>query len=525
MSRLRFAKRRPARLPPSARPVSLPPDGEPAVVANTELPPLSPPAVGDAPQAQTDGLRDCGRLLEDQSAVDVQPELPPGTPLASAGPSATVAEGDAIATVAAAEPSAPIPPGQEPRSSGPFAPLALPTYRMFWLASLFSNTGTWVHEIGAGWLMTTLDGSPQMVSAVRTVASLPIVLFAIPAGALSDRIDRRRLMFFVQCLMMVSTAALAWLTYMQWITPVGLLFLTFLMGIGVVIHVPTWQASIPEIVTRRHLPQAIALGSISFNLARSVGPAVGGLLIAGIGIWATFTVNALSFAVVLAAVACWRRTQVTPPPRESFLRSMADGVRLVTDRGPMQRVLLRVFLFVLPASSLWALMPLVVRQQLNWDARGYGYMVGAIGLGAVLAALWMPRLRSRIGVEWTLVAAIGCYVVGLAGLSLTGHWAVGLAVSLLVGVGWMAAMTTLNSCAQFALLDRMRARGMSCYLSALSVGMAVGGVVWGRVAEAWSTEVALGAAAGMMAIVALWIGWQRHDRLPTGDDWSAEVEP
>lgn len=396
---------------------------------------------------------------------------------------------------------------------------------MFWLASLFSNTGTWVHEIGAGWLMTTLDGSPQMVSAVRTVASLPIVLLAIPAGALSDRVDRRKLLLFVQCLMMASTASIAWLTYMQWITPAGLLMLTFVMGLGVVLHVPTWQASIPEIVTRKHLPQAIALGSISFNLARSVGPAVGGLLIAAIGIWATFTLNAMSFAIVLAAVFFWRRERTTPPPQESFTRSMADGLRLVTQAGPMQRVLIRVCLFVLPASSLWSLMPLVVRQQLAWDARGYGYMVGAIGVGAVFAALWMPRLRSRIGVEWTLIAAILMYAIGLGGLSLTGNWAGGLTAAAVMGIGWMAAMTTLNSCAQFALVDRMRARGMSCYLSALSVGMAGGGLLWGRVAAAWSTETALASAAPLMIGVAGWIWWQRHDLSPASEDGTAEVEP
>ncbi len=409
--------------------------------------------------------------------------------------------------------------------SGPFAPLASPTYRMFWIASLFSNTGTWVHEIGAGWLMTTLDGSPQMVSAVRAVASLPIVLLAIPAGALSDRVDRRYLLLCVQGLMMVSTGAIALLTYLQWITPVGLLLLTFAMGIGVVLHVPSWQASIPEIVSRRHLPQAIALGSISFNLARSVGPAVGGLLIAGIGIWATFAVNMCSFAGVLTAVFFWRRPQTTPAPKEPFSRSMADGLRLVTRRGEMQQVLVRVCLFVLPASSLWALMPLVVREQLSWDARGYGYMVGAIGSGAVLAALWMPRLRSRIGAQWTLVGAVVCYAVGLGRLALTGHWGCGLLAALVMGVGWMAALTTLNASAQFALPDRMRARGMSCYLSAMAVGMALGGVIWGRVAAIWSTEVALAAAALALLAVAGLIARQRQEHSIAGDDGSAEVEP
>lgn len=368
---------------------------------------------------------------------------------------------------------------------------------------MFSNTGTWVHEIGAGWLMSTLDGSPQMVAAVRAAMALPMVLLAIPAGALSDRVDRRRLMLSVQCVMMATAASIALLTYLDRITPIGLLALTIVMGLGAVLHVPTWQASIPELVPRNHLPQAIALGSVSFNLARSVGPALGGMLIAVLGTWAAFGVNAVSFAVVLLAIFLWKRPRATQRAEESFVQSMCAGVAMVLRRGAMRQVLGRVVLFVLPASSLWALLPLIAREQLNWTASGYGYLVGAIGVGAVLAALWLPRLRARVGVDPTLSTSMLLYAAGLALLAATNWRSLGMIAAMLAGIGWMSVMTTLNSTAQMTLPDAMRARGMSSYLSAMSMAMAGGAVIWGQIASRASTPVALGMAASTLAVVSV----------------------
>ncbi len=383
------------------------------------------------------------------------------------------------------------------------APFASSTYRMFWAASLISNIGTWVHEIGAGWLMASLDGSPQMVAAVRTAMALPMMLLALPAGALSDRVDRRQMLLVVQCLLMATAATISVLTFFDRISPLGLLWLTAVMGVGAVLHVPNWQAAIPEIVERKHLPQAIALGSVSFNLARSVGPALGGLLLATVGIWAAFGVNAITFGVVILAIYCWKRQRVTPAAEDSFFASMRQGVVLVTSRGEMRQVLVRLGLFVLPASSLWALLPLIARHQLNWDARGYGYLVGSIGLGAVLAALWLPRLRVRLGVDATMVAAMGLYAVGLAGLAMTNQRAVALLATLAVGTAWMAVLTTLNATAQMALPDEMRARGMACYLSVMAMAMAAGSLLWGYVAAVDSPAGALGLSAVWLVAVAL----------------------
>lgn len=396
------------------------------------------------------------------------------------------------------------------------APLALPTYRMLWVASLFSNTGTWMHEVGAGWLMSTLDGSPQMVSAVRAATALPMLFLAIPAGALSDRVDRRRLLLVVQCLLMTTAATLTLLTYMHWINPVTLLLLTVLMGVGAVMHVPTWQASIPEIVPRKHLPQAIALGSISFNLARSVGPAMGGLLIATIGTWAAFGFNALSFTVVLLAIYCWRRQRVTPTPVESYWQSMRAGVALAVGRSGLRRVLLWLGLFVLPSSSVWALLPLVARHQLNWDAQGYGYLVGAIGIGAVLIALGLPRLRARLGVETTLATFMLLYAASLILIGLTEDRGVALSAAVVLGAGWMAVLTTLNAIAQLSLGDAVRARGMASYLSVMAMAMTIGSITWGQVAAWQSPAAALVISGAVLAMVGVAAGARLGGWKPPG---------
>jgi len=384
---------------------------------------------------------------------------------------------------------------------------------MFWMTSLASNVGTWVHEVGSGWLMTSLDSSPHMVSAVRVVMSLPILLLALPAGTLADRVDRRKLLIAVQAVLMLTAAAISLMTYTGTITPQRLLVLTAIMGLGMVIHVPTWQASIPELVPREQIPQAVALGSISFNLARSVGPALGGLLIASVGTWIAFAVNSFSFGVVLLVLIRWRRTASEKPRRESFTTSIRTGVVFVVRERVMRNVLLRVVLFVLPASALWSLMPLIARQQLNWDSRGYGYLVGSIGVGAVVAAVWLPRLRRIVGIDQTVFAAMCIFATGLAVTSMSSNRGLAIASMFVMGIGWMMTLTTLNSTAQVTLANPIRARGMACYLSAMAGGMAMGAWLWGLIAKEYSPELAELLAAAMLpvhAIIGLMLPLQPH---------------
>ena len=404
--------------------------------------------------------------------------------------------------------------------ASPWEPLASPIFRIFWLTSLASNVGTWIHEVGAGWLMTSLDNSPHLVTAVRVAMSVPILLLAIPAGTLADRVDRRRLLIGIQCVLMITAATISWLTFAGRITPGLLLALTCVMGLGMVVHVPTWQASIPELVPRRQLPQAVALGSISFNLARSIGPAIGGLMIATLGTWVTFAMNSVSFLIVLFVLLRWNRVASPPIAKQSFRSAVVEGIVFAANDRSMRHVLVRVILFVMPASALWSLMPLVAKEQLHWDSRGYGYLVGAVGFGAVAAALVLPCMRRRIGLDQTVFVATCLYACGLAITSTSSNRLVVLGSMFVMGAGWMIVLTTLNSTAQMTLPNSIRARGMACYLSCMAGAMALGAWTWGAVAGATSPGIAELIAALLLPITAV-AGNVAFGLVP----WTGVIEP
>ena len=386
--------------------------------------------------------------------------------------------------------------------ASPWAPLSVPLFRAFWLASLASNFGTWIHEIGAGWLMTSLDSSPEMVSYVRAAMAMPIVFLAIPAGVLADRVDRRRLLLATQLVLFATTATLAALTFAEAITPWTLLALTFVVGLGMVLHVPTWQASMPELVPRRQLPRAVALGSISFNLARALGPATGGLLIATFGVWSAFAANAVSFLGVIVVLARWRRVGSESSRGRSFRRSLTQGLWYVLQKKTMRHVLIGVGLFVVPGSALWALVPLLTRERLGWGPDGFGILVGTIGVGAVLAAWNLPRVQRRLGSDGTVASSMLAYAIGLALIGQSTQAGLVIFASLLMGAGWMMTLTTLNATAQVTLPGQLRARGMGCYLTAMALSMASGSLLWGRIAGLAGLPAALTIAAAVMVLTA-----------------------
>ncbi|MCA9138209.1 MAG: MFS transporter [Planctomycetales bacterium] len=396
-------------------------------------------------------------------------------------------------------PAAKFTPESAVNDESPWAPLRLPVYRSFWIASFVSNLGSWMHEIGAGWLMTELDASPQMVSAVRTAMAMPIVLLAIPAGVLADRVDRRGLLLATQVLMLLAAASLAVLTLAGTMTSWLLLAFTFLIGLGLTLHVPTWQASIPELVPRAQLSRAIALGSISFNLARSAGPAIAGVLVAVTGSWIAFSFNALSFAGVIVVLLLWRRERRESSRGLSFQLSLYQGLRYVYRNIAMRHVLIRVFLFIVPASALWGLLPLVARERLHWGAGGFGVLVTCVGAGALMAARYLPAIQRRLGNDWTIALAMSVFACGLALMASSGQrWVVAIA-TLVMGCGWMITLTTLNTAAQITLRNRMRARGMSCYLTTLALSMSTGSFMWGSIAEV----IGIGRAQKIAAVTVL----------------------
>jgi len=400
-------------------------------------------------------------------------------------------------------PSAPSSSASPIRKAAFWEPLRLPMFRFFWIASLASNLGTWIHEVGAGWLMTTLDASPEMVAAVRTSMSLPIVFLAIPAGVLADRFDKRRLLMMTQMLLFGVTATLAVLTWSGHITAWGLLGLTFVMGLGMVVHVPTWQSAIPELVPRSQISRAVGLGSISFNLARTLGPAVGGVLIAVVGIWSTFAINACTFAGVVVVLLLWKRTTIESSRGRSFAASMRQGVRFVFLHRVMRNVMIGVTLFVLPGSALWSLLPLFAKTQLGWGSRGFGIMVAAVGAGAVIGAAVLPRLRHRFGSDRLMAASMTAFAGGLLTMSFAPSWQILLPAVLIMGAGWMATLTTLNATAQITLPPRLRARGMGCYLTMMAGSMACGSLLWGQIAGQLGIGGAFQVASALMLATAM----------------------
>ncbi len=381
-------------------------------------------------------------------------------------------------------------------SDSPWAPLGVPIFRAFWVASLVSNVGTWVHEVGAGWLMTLLDSSPEMVSAVRIALSMPTMLLAIPAGVIADRIDRRRLLIVTQLVLFSTTATLATMTFRGAITSWTLLGLTFVVGLGTVLHVLTWQATVPALVPRGQLSRAVALGSMSFNLARAIGPAVGGVLIALAGAWIAFAVNAASFACVFVVLICWRRESTESTAGMSFLESLRQGFGFVARQRAMRNVLACVLLFLLPATAFWSLLPLVARQQLGWDAAGFGLLVTMFGIGAVIAARSLHRLHLRLGRDRTIAFAMIGFAAGLGIISSTVGGPITLLACVVMGGSWMSTVTTLNASAQLILPNELRARGMGCYMTVMALGMSCGSLIWGQVAG----EVGLSAAQRIAAV-------------------------
>ena len=368
-----------------------------------------------------------------------------------------------------------------------WAPLRLPIFRAFWIASLISNLGTWIHEVGAGWLMTSLDPDPQMVSAVRIAMSGPMIFLAIPAGVLADRMDRRQLLIVTQLMMFSFASLLSLLTWQQVITSWSLLALTFAIGLGLVMHILTWQATIPVLVPSTQIARAIALGSISFNLARAAGPALGGVLIATAGVWVAFAVNAMSFAGVLVVLLLWKREKTESNRGLSYRAALKEGFVYILQEPTMRNVLVGVMLFMMPATALWSLLPLVARQQLAWGAEGYGLLVTSIGVGAVVAARLLHALHRRFLMDRTLAASMVCFAVGLFMLGHAEgdswlHDTLALVACFVMGAAWMICLTTLNATAQMTLADHLRARGMGAYMTTMALAMAVGSLVWGQVA-------------------------------------------
>jgi len=388
-----------------------------------------------------------------------------------------------------------------------WAPLRQPLFRALWIATLVSNIGTWVHEVGAGWLMVTLNPDPLMVSLVQAATALPIFLLALPGGALADIIDRRRYLIYTQAWMLVVVLALAVTTALGWVNAWGLLAFTFALACGAALNTPAWAATVHEIVPRSELQAAIALNSLGINLARAVGPALAGVIVAASGPQAAFMLNALSFIGVIVVLVRWPRVAAPSTlPAERFSGALRAGVRYVREATALQYVMGRAAAFFVFSSATWALLPLVARNT-GGGAGTYGLLLAGIGAGAVSAALVMPSLRRRCSRDVLVRGATVVYAAGSAGVALAGTLALLLPAVLACGAAWLALLSTLHVSAQTAVPQWVRARALSVYLMVYAAGMTGGAVLWGAMAGRWGVPPALlSAAAG--ALIAMLITWR-----------------
>ncbi len=364
-----------------------------------------------------------------------------------------------------------------------------------------------MQDTAGTWLMTALTTSPLLIALMQTAASLPVLFLGLPAGATADMFDRRRLLIFWQAWMLVTVAILSVLTIFGVISPAVLLVLTFLLNIGSAMNNPAWQAIVPELVPRAELPDAIALNSAAFNLARAVGPALGGLAVAAfssprVGAAVVFLLNSISFLAVIFVLYTWQRTPLfkSALPGERIFGSMRSGVRYVRYSPPLRAILLRTFLFTGFASAVWALLAVVARQDLHAGAMAYGVLNGCLGLGAVAGASVLPRLRRKLPAEWMLAGTGLIFAGTLLTLALT-H-SVPLIVFWLVAAGsaWTTTTSTLNIAVQISVPDWVQARALGIYQMIFAGGMAVGSALWGLIADRASSQTALLAAAVGMLI-------------------------
>ena len=389
----------------------------------------------------------------------------------------------------------------EPHLESGFAPLRLPLFRDRWIASTISSVGTWMQDTAGTWLMTVLTTSPLLIALMQTAASLPVLLLGLLAGATADIFDRRRLLIFWQVWMLASVAVLAVLTLLGHVSPWALLGFTFLLNVGSAMNNPAWQAIVPELVPRELIPDTVSLNAASNNLARALGPALGGLMVAGFvsvhrGAGSVFFLNALSFAGVIWVLVRWKRTPLfkSALPAERIAGSIRSGLRYVRYSPTLQSSLIRAFTFTFFVSGIWSLLAVVAKRDLRAGALGYGILNGSLGLGAVVAATQLPKIRRRFSADRILAMSSIYQGVTLISLALVHTPWVVIPMLMVSGFAWTSTMAQLNVSVQLAVPAWVQARALGTYLMTFQGGMALGSIMWGFVAEHWSTTAALLAA-------------------------------
>lgn len=383
---------------------------------------------------------------------------------------------------------------------GSLAPFRQPAFRAIWTANLFSAIGSSVQSVGAAWLMTDLTSSHRLVAMVQSSVTLPIMALGLFAGAIADNFDRRRVMLAAQIGMLVASAVLAVLTFEDLVGPASLLVLTLILGAGTALNSPAWQASVRTQVGAEDLPQAISLNTIAFNLARSIGPALGGLLISLANVAAAFALNTVSFLAMIWVLLRWR-PESPAPVRQPILPSIRDGLHFCFTSAPLRKVLLRGFTVGFGIAAYQALIPVVVRESLHGSEFDFGVVLCSFGLGSIVAALALPQARRRFGTERVVGLGTLSYALPLAALPFLSHVWQALPFAFIAGIGWATCLNTLNMAMQFRSPDAILGRCLSTYSATTFGGMALGAWAWGAVADWQGLGNSLLAASVWMTLV------------------------
>jgi predicted MFS family arabinose efflux permease len=391
--------------------------------------------------------------------------------------------------------------------SSPWSPFRHASFAVVWGATVISNIGGWMYSAASGWLMTDLNPDPFIVSLVQVATTLPMFLFAMPAGALADIVDRRKFLIVAEVLYTTVAAIFAAIVWFGAATPGNLLLFTFLMGVGGALTAPVWQSVVPQLVPKQDLSPAVAANSVGVNVSRAVGPALGGVMVARIGIAAPFWFNAVSNLAVVGALLWWHPPEKSARlPVERFGSAIRIGFRHARNNPHLRATLVRAAAFFLFASAYWALLPLVVRTQIAGGPDLYGYLLAAIGVAAVGAALGLPLLKARLGPD--RLVAVGTLGTALAMIlfALARDAPTALAGSVVAGASWIAVLAILNVSAQVALPDWVRGRGLAIFVTAFFGCLTLGSAIWGQVAGMIGLPAALVMAAlgALMAIPLTW---------------------
>jgi MFS family permease len=388
-------------------------------------------------------------------------------------------------------------------SSSPWSPLKIRTFKWLWLATLVSNIGSWMHETGAGWLITTLTDSPVIVALLQTATSLPAFFILLPSGALSDILDRRRYLMTGNIGMACVATVIGFLTLSGLINEWMLLALTLMMGMGTAMIMPTWQSIIPEVVPRSELQSAIGLNTMGMNISRVIGALIAGTIIAFLGTGVVFVFNALSFLFVIFALWQWKRV---PPetrlPPEKFASAILTGLRYTRHSPALQATIFRSIGFYLFACVMWALLPLIARDLLEGGPRTYSFLFAAISTGAIGSALLLPKVRRYLNNDQLITGASLLFAVGMSITALVHVHAIAMLALCLCGAAWITVMTSAQLSAQTALPNWVKSRGIAIFQTFFMGSLAIGPVIWGNVTKFYSLPTAMLAASGGLVIAA-----------------------